>query len=150
MRNRIALILSLLILARCNDGGGESAFSGEYDGVWDVRYNLTEDSCEIVESGVTGFVDVQNIFQNEGAITLESSVGFGETFSGTLDANNELLSSQSISGDIYQDGGQCQVQQSISYSPTSDDRADTLFKRDVSCADGYVCSSRAIGAAIRR
>lgn len=140
----------LLSISACDGGGGDSTYTGDYAGIWDVRYNLVSDSCQIVEAGLTGFVDSQSINQENLDITLDTSVGFGESLSGTLGEDNKFVAIHSINGDIYNDGIPCQVDQSISYKPTSDDRAETLFNRSILCADGFSCETSAVGEAKRR
>ena len=72
-----SLALIALFISGCNGGSDDGAFDGVYEGVWDVRYNLSEDGCQIVENGITGFVDRHTIAQSGDQILLESSGGFG-------------------------------------------------------------------------
>ena len=140
-----------LILSSCDgSNGGPNAFAGEYAGVWDVRYNLSLDDCGIVEAGVFGFVDQHVIDQSGTAVTLDASSTFGVPLNGDVDAEQNFVADQNFSGDVFGDGTDCAVYQAISYDPVKDDEAESLYVRRISCNDGYVCESRALGQSTRR
>ena len=141
----------LAAMTGCGDGDNDfDALLAQYSGIWDVRYNFSEDSCAIVEPGVIGFVDRHVIDQVGSSISLESSSGFGLSFSGQVREDNSFVVEQILSGDIFGDGIACDVFQAISYEPTGPDTASSLFVRRLSCEDGYICESRGVGESRRR
>lgn len=145
---------SALALSACSGSGDDvsDAELGEFAGVWDVRYNFSTDECVMVEGGITGFVDIHSIDQDDstGIISMSASIDFGEGLEGAATGTNTFEANQVVNGDIFGDGNFCSVEQSISYEATDAGRATTLFSRHIECSDGYVCESRALGEAVRR
>ncbi len=144
------ILATLLVLSLTNCGSDDDGFDIDYNGIWDVRYNFSADECQIVEAGVLGFVDQHVIAQTGNVIALDSTVGLGFPLNGALREDSSFLAEQQISGDLFGDGTLCSQAQSISYQQTDSDRADSQFVRRISCNDGYVCESRAVGEARRQ
>lgn len=145
------MVASIAFLAAC--AGGKDSFNAllaEWKGAWDVRYNFSADECGLASEELTGFVDAQEIVQDGGVVQLESSTGLGVGFDGVIDEQNSFVAEQRISGDLFGDGTQCEVYQSISYEPVAEDEASSFFVRRFNCSDGFSCESRAFGRAIRR
>jgi hypothetical protein len=143
--------ISIIILSGCNGNGSDGTFEGSYAGVWDVRYNLREDECQMVENGVLGFVDIHEITQEGTAVTLNPSSGFGIPLQGTVDASFNLHTEQDlVSSSFFGDGIPCRIHQGVSYEPLAENRASTIFVREISCDDGFTCASRAAGESVRR
>jgi hypothetical protein len=149
---RLALLSAFALSSGgCGGGGSDSTFDGNYAGDWDVRYNLSQDDCGIVESGVIGFVDRHSIIQNGKAITLDIASGFGPPLTGEVQSDNTFTAEQLLKGtDFFAGGVFCTIHQAISYQPEDLNKASTLFLREVSCADGFTCVSKGVGESVRR
>lgn len=143
------LALTVLIVAGCGSGSDSpDALAGDYDGLWDARYNLTVDECGVVEPGGVGFIG-RHIITQEDAITLDSGESFPVTLSGNLDPDQSFTTTGTFTGNYYGDGIPCTAVQTIAYTPQDADTVTTTFVRQVQCDDGFTCESRAVGTSTR-
>lgn len=152
---RFLAIAALLNGASGCGGDSDDSASFDYTGVWNARFNLPVDDCQIVLPSVPGFVDVVTISQVENSITASSQSGFFDLNEGSVSSAGNMAVSSAFEGDFFGTGAVCVQETSLSFSPTSDDspsngEAGALFEMNISCTDGYACVSRGVGTAQRQ
>ena len=145
-KSLLAIFIAVL-LPGCNGSG--SGFS-DYTGVWDVRYNLVLDECQVVLPNVPGFVDQHSMEELDGMIAFDSVSGFVSEVTTSRQVDDSFVASQSIAGDLFGDGSFCEITSSFEYSDPDDDTASSLFSQTITCDDGFSCRSEGIGQAGRQ
>lgn len=68
---------------------------------------------------------------------------------GAIGEDRSFVAEDGADGELFADGVYCELRESLSYSPTDEDSAATVFTRSIDCADDYHCESSAVGKAIR-
>lgn len=147
-----------MALAGCGGAGGAAAFiDPQYAGTFQANYAVVEDGCEILAAGEAGFSDVHTIQQQERTVTLSSSSGFVLETSAGIDGDGGFVVRERY---VLEEPGfaPCDVDSAFAYfSPVPGDGSDrrvvaaaeSLFTFRLSCLDGFVCETRALGYAER-
>ncbi len=143
----LSALASFSIVA-CNSNNNTTNTS--YLGIWDVRYNLSTDDCQLVTPGITGFVSEHDISElDDGTMILTSNDTFITEATATQ-SDGILTAIEDLSGDLFGDGSFCTQTSSVGYSQLNDNDATTLFEFRLECNDGFLCVSQALGQATRR
>jgi hypothetical protein len=144
----------MVALSGCGGGGGAAAFvDPQYAGTFHANYAVVEDGCEILAAGEAGFRDVHTIQQQDRTVTFSSSSGFVLATSAGIDSDGGFAVRERY---VLEEPGfaPCDVESAFAYfSPVlgdSSDRrvvaaAESLFTFRLSCLDGFVCETRALG-----
>ena len=159
LKHCLALILgAMALIGGCNSS---SSFLVNYSGIWDVRYNISQDECGVVTSGLPGFVD-QHIIDQANPVTraLESASfdaqsGLLTDTAAEIDENDDLFAEEVTVGDIFGDGSTCTLtartnSENCGRDASGNDRVDALFTFEIGCNDGFACRTEAVGAAVRQ
>ena len=142
------ILATSLMLAGCSDG---SSFRfTTYSGVWDVVYNVTGDSCGVIDEDTSGFNDVHTINQLERDVALSAESELILNGEGTVNSDDAFVAEEIVRGDIFNAGLFCEYIATTSYTDPDEDSADSLFLLTIECNDGFSCETRAIGEATRR
>lgn len=142
-----ALIIGSILLGCNGDGSDENT---DFGGVWDVIYNTTADSCGIVNEGDSGFTDVYTINQVGSAIELSAESELIVDGQGEIEGDDSFIAEEEVRGDIFGAGTFCEYIARTSFNNADENRAETLFTVNISCADGFSCDTRAIGEATKQ
>ena len=146
IRAVFAISLVVLLLG-CNGSSSKNRF---FTGVWDIRYNMSIDECQIVLPGVPGFVDQHSIIEDDGLIELSTQSNLVESDTTSLGEDGSFTVRQQVEGDLFGDGSFCMLENSIHYSNLDHNTASSLFVQEVNCGDGFGCRSEGVGQAQRQ
>ena len=135
------------LIAGCSSNSSSQSNIEAYAGVWDVRYNLSDDGCSLVTEGILGIIDRHTINETESGVSFSAESGLVADTSVPLNEDGSFTVSSTGSGDFFGDGSTCSLVNTISYSLQEEGLAQTLFSETLSCSDGYECQSRGIGSA---
>lgn len=150
MRTLIPIILITLVVSGCgNSSSGPDAQAGEFSGTWNVKYNLTFDSCGLYPQDVTGFDDVFLVAQDTSDLVLQTGAGQGNELAGALQDDLSAQFSATGQSQPFGDGTNCAVNLQISYQGTDNDKVNTVFFEQFNCSNGSSCEFRAIGTGVR-
>lgn len=146
----LGLVSLVCILPACGGSSGSLLLPANFTGTWNVRYNFLEQGCLITFATFQGIVDQHLISRNDAGAYEFLSVGqVINADSVTTPDDATLLASQSDTGDIFNDGSICTLDQTISYTTVDTETAETLYTRKIICNDGFSCETRALGTAER-
>ncbi len=146
----VCLILALSVFGCGSDGDDRPETDDNYDGTWDVRYNLTVDDCQLVTPGIIGLIDQNVILESESGVQFVSVDQLINVDNGEIREDGSLFVNQATPADIFGDGTPCNIDTTITYSNRFEDQAETLLSLKIICVGQVICTSEALGTATRQ
>ena len=143
----LQLLACVALIAGCSSSSSSQSNIEAYTGVWDVRYNLSEDGCSLVTEGILGIVDRHTINASEIGVSFSAESGLVGEATVPLNEDGSFSVTSTGSGDFFGDGSTCTLLNTISYSLQEEGLAQTFFTETLNCSDGYQCQSRGVGSA---
>lgn len=149
---------TMTLLAGCGDGSSSSgAASTDFAGTWEATTQITEDGCGILVEGEDALLEEHVIRQNGAAIEVDVPNFNGDNplrGASTLDTEAEIASFSATNAlenlDLKGDGTPCSLRQTIGYERRDLSSASSLFRLDITCADGTGCATRGFGRSLRK
>lgn len=139
-----------LLLAACGGDSNDPPGVTDYSGTWDLRYNLLQDDCRLVSTGIIGLVDQQVITQTGSTLSITGLGGLLNTDNGEVREDNTLVATREFTGDVFSNGDTCDFSASTTYSNFANEEADSLLSLFITCLSGFACETQAVGSAVRQ
>lgn len=143
-----------LLFCSCggNNDNGNSTIA-DYQGIWDLRFNVVSDECQLLFPGLPGFVDIHEITQSGSTVLVTSRSKYFSMAEGVVNEDGTLQVVGQQEGSFFGPDAICTMTTQVSYSrslSSDDNQAENTFTQTIECSDGTICQSTALGAAVRR
>lgn len=149
---RVAIVAPILFLLAGCGNGSDNADSGKpaslYQGVWKLDYDVLRDECGLLPKGSNGFSDVQTVNQTDSQLVLTSENLSKTEYTGELRSDGSLEVATSQKGDLFNDGGNCELEEALAYNNHFENEVSSLYDLRVKCDDGFYCVTALRGTGV--
>ncbi|MCI5064834.1 hypothetical protein MRY87_03815 [bacterium] len=137
--------LFVFVLHGCGGGGHSDTIQITPDptGAWGLRFTEVTDSCDVIapDDLGTGFDSHQEITSADTHYTISGvHLVLGE-LCGTLRSDDSLLAEETLTGDIFGTGTECQLSERIAYNHLTPTEAEVLYEVRIDCGTDSRCVS---------
>lgn len=123
--------LPLLVILGCSGGGGSSSSIPNFEGIWDVKFEVAKNECDptvVGDEETAAYV----ITQTGETLSIESEDG--QMIQGRVDGDDSFLAvGTSLLGD-------CTVRAEVEFSALSGDTASAVVRGSLDCGQEGTCA----------
>jgi hypothetical protein len=146
-----SIVPLLFLLTGCGNGTDNPdslKTTSRYQGVWKLDYDVLTDECGLLEKGQNAFSDVQTVNQTDSQLVLTSQNLSKNEYTGELRSDGSLEVSTSQKGDLFNDGGNCELEEALAYNNHFENEVSSLYDLRLKCDDGFYCVTALRGTGV--